>query len=257
MKQNFEACLTETLAHEGGFSNHPKDPGGATQRGVIQRTYDAWRKNRGLPRRSVREISDTELRAIYREDFWNVIRGDDLPAGIDLVTFDASVNSGTGRGPKWTQAALGVAADGKVGPATIEAARKAVPVDVVQRACALRMGFLRGLRIWSTFGKGWSRRVAAVEAAGTRLAVTSRGVTAKPLLVEQAGQAKASQRREATTAAGTGAGGTGGIGFADMPDWAVYGGVALVCVLVLMFLGRAMHERHRAEALSLAAEKET
>jgi len=158
VKDNFERCLAITLRHEGGWADHPSDPGGATMKGVTIGTY-AQHKGRKVTKEELRAITDAELRAIYRRGYWDKVRGDDLPAGLDLVAFDAAVNSGPSRGAKWLQMALAVPSDGKIGPATIAAAAKAAPDAVVYQACNIRMGFLRALRTWPTFGRGWQARV--------------------------------------------------------------------------------------------------
>lgn len=164
MKHNFDACLAHSLAHEGGWSDHKADPGGATMKGITLATYRAW-KGKSATKQDLRNISDAEVAAIYRAWYWQPMRCDDLPAGLDLVAFDAAINSGPSRSAKWMQSALGVAADGRVGPATVAAANAAVASTAIKAACAKRMTFLKGLRTWPTFGKGWSRRVNEVEAA--------------------------------------------------------------------------------------------
>lgn len=155
MKSNFDACLAHTLAHEGGYINHPHDPGGETNMGISKRSY---------PREDIRNMTRARAAEIYRRDFWDPIRGDDLPAGLDLVAFDAAVNSGVSRGAKWLQEALRVTADGKIGPQTISAALISDHPEVISRACDRRMMFLRAIKTWPTFGKGWTRRVDAVRA---------------------------------------------------------------------------------------------
>ena len=169
MRDNFAACLRETLAHEGGWADHPRDPGGATMKGITIGTYRDW-KGRPVTKAELRAITDAEVAAIYRRWYWEPVRGDDLPAGLDLVAFDGAVNSGPSRGAKWLQSALRVTADGKIGPATIAAARAADPAAAVNRACDARMAFLRGLSTWGTFGKGWTRRVDSVRATALRMA---------------------------------------------------------------------------------------
>jgi lysozyme family protein len=170
MKSNFERCLAEVLGHEGGWSDHPADPGGATMKGVTIGTFAQF-KGRKVEKDELRKISDADLRAIYRRKYWDVVRGDDLPAGLDLVAFDAAVNSGPARGARWLQEALGVTADGKVGPVTVMAARSANAEMVVIRACDLRMLFLRRLKTWPDFGKGWSRRVESVRRVALEMAL--------------------------------------------------------------------------------------
>lgn len=161
MRENFDACLAEVLRHEGGLVDHPRDPGGLTNFGISQRSY---------PKENIRGMTRERAGQIYRRDFWNAVKGDDLPAGVDLVAFDAAVNSGPLRGAKWLQAGLGVTQDGKIGPATIAAARKSDAGMVINRACDARMAFLRSLGTWPTFGKGWARRVDSVRATALTMA---------------------------------------------------------------------------------------
>jgi lysozyme family protein len=168
MKANFEACLAEVLKHEGGWADHPSDPGGSTMKGVTIGTFARYKK-RDVTKAELRAISDHDLRTIYRKEYWDKVRGDDLPAGLDLVAFDGAVNSGPSRGARWLQTALGVTADGKIGPATLTAADAAQPRGVIAKACDARLAFLRGLRTWPTFGKGWQRRVDSVRAVAVAM----------------------------------------------------------------------------------------
>ncbi len=172
-EKTFEPSLALTLAHEGGFVNHPKDPGGATNKGVTQGTYDGYRTLNGLPKRSVRFIEENELREIYRKNYWNAAGCQSLPAGVDYAVFDYAVNSGPGRAVKDLQrtvnsvgnllgVSLSVNVDGDIGPATIEAVKKLATVNEVafiESFCNRRMDFLHSLKTYSTFGKGWQRRV--------------------------------------------------------------------------------------------------
>lgn len=107
---------------------------------------------------------------IYRADFWAKVRGDDLPDGLDMVAFDAAVNSGPSRGAKWLQCALRVEVDGAIGPETLRAARTEIPSQVIIRATESRMAFLRNLKTWRTFGKGWTRRVDSVRTVALEMA---------------------------------------------------------------------------------------
>lgn len=171
---NYPTCLAHILRHEGGWANHPNDPGGATMRGVIQRVYDGYRDLNKLSRRSVRMIEDRELQEIYRKQYWNAIRGDELPVGIDLVVFDQAVNSGPVQSAKWLQRALGVTADGHIGAATLDALlQNGAHEAIVNHMCDQRLTFLKSLRggaLWKTFGVGWARRVADVRMHGVAMA---------------------------------------------------------------------------------------
>jgi lysozyme family protein len=173
MKANFERCLDMVLKHEGGWADHPKDPGGATMKGVTIGTFSQF-KGRKVSKEELRNISDADLQAIYRRKYWDVVKADELPSGLDFVAFDAAVNSGPARGARWLQVALGVTADGKVGPATLAHARAANVPQVIDYACNARLDFLRGLKTWPTFGKGWARRVTEVRSAAKDLAYVNK-----------------------------------------------------------------------------------
>jgi lysozyme family protein len=164
MRSNYSRCLKLVLGYEGGYVHHPKDPGGATNFGVTQRVYDAYRTRKQQPPRPVRQIEPAEVRDIYQVQYWDRVCGDDLPLGLDLCTFDGGVNSGVSRGTKWLQRAVGVEADGTVGVLTLAAASEAPPMQTIDRMCDDRLAFLKRLKTYKTFGKGWRTRVASVRA---------------------------------------------------------------------------------------------
>ena len=159
MKENYAKCLAQVLKYEGGYVDHPKDPGGPTNKGVTQAVYDSWRKSQNLPTQTVRNISDPEVAAIYKNLYWDRISGDNLPSGVDFAVFDYAVNSGVSRAAKTLQAVVGVTQDGQIGPATIEATKTYVAMSITNR----RLAFMQSLSIWSTFGKGWAARIADVK----------------------------------------------------------------------------------------------
>jgi lysozyme family protein len=168
MRENYAASLAAVLKFEGGYVNHPRDPGGATNKGVTQNTYNSWRKRQGLPAQSVKNITQAEVESIYRRDYWDAVRGDDLPSGVDLATFDYAVNSGVGRAVRSLQGVLKRPQTGKITDADIDAARK--NPGVWKDLCDERLGFLKRLGTWGVFGKGWGRRVADVKAKSAALA---------------------------------------------------------------------------------------
>lgn len=256
-QNNFPAVMEEIFAHEGGLSMLRSDPGNWTggKVGVGElRGTNYGIASHAHPNVDIKNLSKAEAREIYRKDYWSPIKGAQLPAGIDLVTMDASVNSGLGRGARWTQQALGVKADSVVGPKTLAAAEASDHVAVVIKACAIRMGFLRGLRTFSTFGRGWSRRVASVEAVGVRMATEARNHPARPVLLEQKAKANSTASKEQQGAGIAGAGGAGTTTLADLPTWGQVGlGVAAV-ILIVMLIGRARHDRERADAYQRVAE---
>lgn len=177
MDRNFARALALVLKSEGGWSDIPADPGGATMKGVTLATFRAYIKPGGT-KAELRAITDDQLSACYRKEYWDAVAGDDLPDGVDYATFDFGVNSGPGRAAKYLQAAVGVPQDGAIGPATL-AAVKAKPAGVViDTLCDARLAFLKRLPTWATFGKGWQSRVASVRAQA--LLLTSQPATAAP-----------------------------------------------------------------------------
>lgn len=166
----FDRALAAVLVHEGGYVNHPKDPGGATNQGVTQAVYDDWRVRKGLPKRSVREIDSAEVSAIYRRDYWNRVKADDLPPGVDYAVFDLAVNSGVNRAARFLQAVVGVSQDGTIGPATIAAVKSMSAREVITDLLDKRLAFLRRLNTWPTFGEGWAARCAGVRKLAMEMA---------------------------------------------------------------------------------------
>jgi lysozyme family protein len=176
MQKNFAHALQLVLVHEGGYVDHPRDPGGATNKGV---TLDVFRRFYGhsKTKNDLQAITDAQLEQIYRNGYWDKCRCDELPDGVDYVVFDQAVNSGPGRSAKWLQDAVGVPVDGAIGPQTINATSQRSPAQVINAMCDARLAFLQRLDTWQTFGRGWKTRVDGVQADGLRLAT---GAAASP-----------------------------------------------------------------------------
>lgn len=167
----FEVALEHVLRSEGGYSNHAEDPGGKTQKGITQATFDSWRKEMGRATEDVRSISDAEVHQIYETKYWRTIRGDELPRSIAVVMFDAAVNSGPGNAVKALQKALRalskpVKVDGLIGPSTLRAANAAPEEALLDEFIVQRGRFYGLIETFRTFGLGWARRLVA----GARLA---------------------------------------------------------------------------------------
>lgn len=163
----FSRALPLILAYEGGKVDDPRDPGGRTNQGVIQTVYNAWRVNKRQQPRDVYEMTDSERDAIYRSQFWDAVQGDKLPAGVDFVVFDGAVNSGPKQSIKWLQRALGVNADGVMGSVTLAAlAANMDGAGLVDAVVDRREAFLKALKTFKTYGKGWLRRTASVRKTG-------------------------------------------------------------------------------------------
>lgn len=170
MNSNWPFVFSAILAHEGGYVNHTADPGGATNKGITQRTYNAYLAAKGQGPRNVKMIADAEVSEIYRTQYWNAVRGDDLPAGLDWTVADFAVNSGPAKAAKTLQRALGVTVDGVIGVHTLAAVRKRDVAGLVREVNDSRLAFLKRLKHWPTFGRGWSRRVAEVRAGSLQMA---------------------------------------------------------------------------------------
>ena len=142
--------------------NNPKDPGGRTNLGVTQKVWEEW-VGHAVDEAAMRALTPQDVAPLYKKNYWDKIKGDSLPAGVDYACFDLAVNSGVGRAAKLLQQAVGVSADGAIGPATLDAVASQNPRDVATEVCDLRLKFLQSLPTFATFGKGWTRRVSEVE----------------------------------------------------------------------------------------------
>jgi lysozyme family protein len=158
---NFDAALTEVLRHEGGYVNHPADPGGATNFGITRTTLSAF-LGRPASLAEVMALPRESAARIYREQYWNAVKADRLPSGLDLAVFDCAVNSGPKRAIRMLQRILGVADDGVMGHITLDAALKGNATITLDAFCDARLAFLRGLSTWPVFGRGWTKRIEAI-----------------------------------------------------------------------------------------------
>lgn len=168
MKANFPHALAVVLKHEGGWSDHRADPGGATMRGVTLKTFSEF-LGRPATKEELRQITDEQLRKIYRDRYWNAACADQLPAGLDLVVFDMAVNAGPRRAIKILQAALSVQADGIIGKKTMAAISAYDTKALIREFSGGRRAFYKSLPIYATFGSGWLRRVDEVESEALKL----------------------------------------------------------------------------------------
>lgn len=162
-----EKCIPLILKHEGGFVNHPHDPGGATNKGITLATFRRFIKPRGTVA-DLRRLSTAQAVVVYKRRYWDAVCADLLPVDVDYAVADFAVNSGPARAARYLQSVVGASADGRVGPRTIAAVRAMPPEKVIETLCDRRLAFLRRLRTWRTFGKGWSRRVAEVRSDALR-----------------------------------------------------------------------------------------
>ena len=168
MKENFDSALAAVLHHEGGYVNHPKDPGGMTNLGVTKRVWEEWVGHQ-VDEQAMRGLTPEKVAPMYKAKYWDRVRGDDLPAGVDYVVFDAAINSGPGRAAKWLQTAVGAVPDGAIGSGTLRAVADLPVDDVLSKYQQTRLVFLQSLPTWDTFGKGWGRRVTEVASAAQQM----------------------------------------------------------------------------------------
>jgi lysozyme family protein len=146
----FAAAFEALIGHEGGYVNHPQDPGGETKYGISKRSY---------PDLDIAALTLEGAREIYQRDFWAPLACDQLPSPVALVLFDTAVNSGVGTAAKILQQILGVKSDGAIGPVTVAAALKRGAVDLAGEIIARRLYLMTGLPTWGVFGMGWTRRL--------------------------------------------------------------------------------------------------
>jgi lysozyme family protein len=173
-QERFARCLEVVLLFEGGFSDDPRDNGNATNFGITLRTLARWR-GREVVAEDVRQLTEDEAAAIYRAQYWHVTGCDQLPPGLDLITFDCAVNQGTAIAGRFLQQACGVSIDGIVGPRTIQAARTKAAASLINAVSQYRAERYRATANFETFGKGWLRRLAEVTALSLADAAPSGG----------------------------------------------------------------------------------
>lgn len=162
MENNFSAALEHILVSEGGFVNNPKDPGGMTNLGVTKATWEAF-VGHPVSEADMRNLTKETVTPLYKHKYWDACNCSALPAGIDYLVFDFAINAGPGRSAKLLQQALGVTADGVIGPATLNIAAVMNPNELIDRFSEEKRKYYKSLPTFGTFGKGWLNRVAQAE----------------------------------------------------------------------------------------------
>ena len=168
MLSNFPQSLQLLLKHEGGYVNHPSDPGGMTNLGVTAKVWQEW-VGHPVDEKQMRALTAEDVAPLYKRKYWDACRADELVSGLDYVVFDYAVNSGVGRATKTLQACAGVPIDGGIGPATLAAVKAHNSAQLIENVCDKRLDFLQSLSTFTTFGKGWERRVNEVKAEALRM----------------------------------------------------------------------------------------
>jgi len=169
VKETWQVALDHVLKSEGGFVHHEKDPGGATNLGCTKTVWEEW-CGHPVEVDDIKALTPADVAPLYKAKYWDKIKGDELPSGVDYCVFDASINSGAGRASKWLQECAGTQPDGVIGPMTIKMAQSMVATDLVNLYCDKRLAFLKELKTWETFGKGWERRVEEVRSHALKMA---------------------------------------------------------------------------------------
>ena len=169
MKENWDNCFAMVIKSEGGFVNNPKDPGGMTNLGV---TRSAWQGflNRDVTEIEMRALTPEAVKPFYKALYWDRIKGDSLPSGVDYAAYDLAVNSGPHKAAQCLQEIAGAPVDGMIGPKSLEAIQSCDAKETADAICDMRLEFLKKLSTFDTFGKGWSRRVAEVKAKAISMA---------------------------------------------------------------------------------------
>lgn len=259
-RSSYDQCLERVLAHEGGYTNDPRDPGGPTNFGITIYDYRKYVKP-GATAADVKRMSLAEAKRIYRSKYWDAMCCDDLPVGVDYTVFDYGVNSGIGRAGKVVRRVLGVSdADWRINADIVAALEKAEPSKVIVAINDERLQFLMSLRGWSAFGVGWGRRVAEVKAFSLELARnhasrnSGNGAPALkvPSLAPASGKGQVSNLRQPLAVAGAGAavlagGGTLAHVAAGIQVWVALLAVAIGIAVVGLFVWRVVAQHHAAQ----------
>lgn len=237
------ACLKFTLQYEGGKVDNSADPGGRTNKGITELTYDEFRKSQGLAAQSVYLMTDQEMNEIYRQQYWDTIGGDTLPKGVDLALFDYAVNSGPARASKDFKSIL-----------LSETAH-----ERIEAICNKRLSLMHGLSTWTIFGKGWTTRVAACEALAYVMAYGNAGGPVLPgqaIAAHKGDQAKKYSLAHGTASVAAGVAGAAltGISAHAHPGFLFYpliAAVAASAIISLIFFVKAQQQNIRSAVLAL------
>jgi lysozyme family protein len=168
----FYRCLAFTLQEEGGYVDDPADPGGATNMGITLTTFRSWSDEPSVGAVALQDMTRQTAMAIYRMLYWNPLRADALPPGVDLSVFDFGVNAGVFGSARLLQRAIGFSdndVDGCIGPITLDAVSKADPRAVLNKLAMLQTSYYRSLEDFPTFGDGWLARTRARQQAALAL----------------------------------------------------------------------------------------
>jgi lysozyme family protein len=207
---SYDEALRRLLAHEGGYSDHPSDPGGPTKYGITIATFRRW-VNPAASTADLKAMSMSQAKGLYRAHYWDALGCDRLPAGLDYAVFDYGVNSGTARAATVVRRIAGIEGAGApLDTATLSALGRGEAAGLIGRLCDERLAFLKNLKTWPVFGRGWARRVSEVREAALAMAAAARVAPAAQVGAAVPGKGivpleRAAQRGSAGTVAAGGA----------------------------------------------------
>jgi lysozyme family protein len=245
---NFDACCAVTLDFEGGNDDDPHDPGGRTSRGILQREWNKYRTTHPGRPADVFKAPQADVVAIYRDQYWAPVSGELWPRGVDLVVYDAGVNSGIGKALAWSRVMLSV---GAATPSLREMAvlcqrrvaeSASIAPELIRKFCARRMSFLQALGTWRYFGKGWTDRVTKIEAIARKWAISAAGMAPEAVQADLKTQARTAGAKSkaaggsATAAPAAPAGASWNLAHESWADIAILTGIVLLALVVIAWL---------------------
>ena len=168
MRESWNEIFEGVIKHEGGFVDHPADPGGMTNLGVTRKVYSEW-LGREATEGEMRGLTKADVSPLYKKWYFDAVKADDLPAGVDYFTVDIAINSGPRRAAKMLQKCVAAKPDGAIGPMTLKAVADNDSTELIEKLADARQDFYESLKTFKTFGKGWTRRNKEVRAHSLRM----------------------------------------------------------------------------------------
>ena len=168
MISNWDKAFKQIIKSEGGFVNHPSDPGGMTNLGCTKKVWEEWVGHQ-VSEQDMRDLTSEKVAPLYKNRYWDRVKGDDLPTGLDYLLFDMAINAGPGRATKLLQTALGTIPDGAIGPNTMKLLHNANSEELIQKFSDEKEKFYKSLPTFPTFGKGWLNRITEVKTVATEM----------------------------------------------------------------------------------------
>ena len=168
MLSNWDKAFKQIIKSEGGFVNHPSDPGGITNLGCTKKVWEEW-IGHPVSEQDMRDLTPEKVAPLYKNKYWDKVKGDGMPSGLDYLLFDMAINAGPGRSVKLLQGALGLIEDGAIGPNTLKAINNANPEELIEKFSQAKESFYKSLPTFATFGRGWLNRVAEVKVVANEM----------------------------------------------------------------------------------------